>query len=257
MGMRWRKTPKGQYVDSHECPDVIDYYQKTYIPRCFGSTLLSHTWTEETVGNHVIPSPSCQNTVYWHHNEITYMQNNWCQVWWVLEDEKPVPQPKGEGPSLMVADFVSADYSWLRSPDEKEEARVLFKAGTNRDGYFTSEEILEQATRAMDILEKYFPHDHHILIYNNARTHLKHAPDALSARKMVLHTPKPGRNWLVEVPKLDDQGQQVYGPDEMKLKEKVQMAPGTLPNGELQSLYFPEGHPHAGVFKGMTVILQE
>jgi len=257
MGMRWRKTPKGQYVDGHERPDIVDYRQKTYIPRRFSSTLLSRTWTEETIGNHVIPSPSCQHTVYWHHDETTYTQNNRHQVQWVPEDKKPVPQPKGEGPSLMVADFVSVDYGWLRSPDGKEEARVLFRAGTNRDGYFTSEEILKQATRAMDILEKYFPHDRHILIYDNARTHLKRAPDALSARKMVLHTPKPGRNWLVKVPKLDDQGQQVYGPDRTKLKEKVQMAPGTLPNGELQSLYFPEGHPRAGVFKGMTVILQE
>lgn len=257
MGMRWKKSPKGQYVDGHERPDVVEYRQNTYIPRRFGSTLPSRTWTEETMGNHVIPSPSCQHTVHWHHDETTYTQNNRRQVRWVPKDEKPVPQPKGEGPSLMVADFVSADYGWLRSPDGKEEARVLFKAGTNRDGYFTSEEILEQATRAMDILGKYFPHDHHVLVYDNARTHLKRAPDALSARKMVLNIPKPGRNWLVEVPKLDGQGQQVYAPDGMKLKEKVQMAPGTLPNGEPQPLYFPEGHHRAGIFKGMAMILEE
>lgn len=157
----------------------------------------------------------------------------------------------------MVADFVSTDYGWLRSPDGKEEARVLFEAGTNRDGYFTNEEILEQATRAMDILEKYFPHDQHIFIYDNARTHLKRAPDALSARRMALNIPTPEKNWLVEVPELDDQGRQVYASDGKKLRKKVQMALGTLPNGELQSLYFPEGRPRVGIFKGMTVILQE
>ena len=73
----------------------------------------------------------------------------------------------------MVADFVSADYGWLRSPDGKDAARVLFKAGTNRDGYFTNEEILEQATHAMKILQKHFPNDQHVFIYDNARTHLK------------------------------------------------------------------------------------
>lgn len=74
---------------------------------------------------------------------------------------------------------------------------------------------------------------------------------------MVLNTPKPGKNWLIKVPDLDENGCQVYAPDGTKLKMKVRMAPGTLPNGEPQSLYFPEGHPHVGVFKGMSVILQE
>ena len=35
------------------------------------------------------------------------------------------------------------------------------------------------------------------------------------------------------------------------------MADGVLPNGQPQSLYFPEGHPQAGTFKGMAVILME
>jgi len=107
----------------------------------------------------------------------------------------------------------------------------------------------------MDILEKYFPNDQHVFVYDNARTHLKRAPDALSACQMVLNIPKPGRNWLVEAPELDDQGRQVYASDGTKLKKKVRMAPGTLLSGELQSLYFPEGHPRAGIFKGMTAIL--
>jgi hypothetical protein len=32
---------------------------------------------------------------------------------WVHKLEMAVPQAKGEGASLMVADFVSADYGWL------------------------------------------------------------------------------------------------------------------------------------------------
>jgi hypothetical protein len=257
MGMRWAKTPKGQYVDGHERPDVVDYRQNTYIPRRLGSHLPSRTWNEETIGDRIIPSPSDWHVVYWHHDETTYTQNDRRQVRWVPKDEKPVPQPKGEGSSLMVADFISADYGWLRSPDGDEQTQVLFKAGANRDGYFTNDEILEQVTHAMDILEKHFPGDQHIFVYDNARTHLKRSPYGLSARQMVLNTPKPGNNWLVEVPELDARGRQVYASDGTKLKKKVQMAPRTLPNGEPQPLYFPDGHPRAGVFKGMSVILQE
>jgi hypothetical protein len=41
-------------------------------------------------------------------------------VRWVHEGETPVPRTKKEGASLMVANFVSADYGWLTSLDEKE-----------------------------------------------------------------------------------------------------------------------------------------
>jgi hypothetical protein len=97
----------------------------------------------------------------------------------------------------MVADFVSADYGWLRSPNGKEEARVLFKAGKAQQGYFTNEDILSQANAAMDILEKYFPEDKHVLLFDNATTPQKQADDALSASKMPKFTPKEGKNWGV------------------------------------------------------------
>jgi hypothetical protein len=35
------------------------------------------------------------------------------------------------------------------------------------------------------------------------------------------------------------------------------MRSGILPNGEPQPFYFPEGHPMAGWFKGMEVIIRE
>ena len=81
---------------------------------------------------------------------------------------------------------------------------------------------------------------------------------------MPKNTPKPDpkkpekeANWLVEVDATDEQGRPVYGPDQKKVKKQVQMADGVLPNGQPQPLYFPEGHPQAGVFKGMAVILKE
>ena len=80
---------------------------------------------------------------------------------------------KGKGASHMVVDLVSADYGWLRLPDREEEARVLFKAGKNHKGYFTVENILNQAAKAIDILEKHYPDEDHVLVYDNATTHQK------------------------------------------------------------------------------------
>jgi hypothetical protein len=66
-----------------------------------------------------------------------------------------VPHPKGEGASLMIADFVSADCGWLYSPDKTQEAHVFFKAGRNHEGYFTNEDILNQTMKVMDISLNY------------------------------------------------------------------------------------------------------
>src|SRR6266487_1108564 len=98
----------------------------------------------------------------------------------------------------MVADFVSADYGWLHSPDGNDTARVLFKAGKSRDGYFTNEEIIKQAHSAMDILSRHYPDEDHVFIFDNATTHLKRADDALSARKMPKDISKPDSNFGVE-----------------------------------------------------------
>lgn len=111
---------------------------------------------------------------------------------WVHKGENLVPWTKGEGTLLMVADFVSADYGWLTLPDSSERAQVLFKAGKACEGYFTSDDIIEHSATAMDILKKGYPDEEHMLVFDNATTHLKWEEDALSAMKMPKFTPKLG-----------------------------------------------------------------
>jgi len=64
----------------------------------------------------------------------------------------------------------------------------LFKAGKNQEGYFMNKDILNQANKAMYILEKYYPDEDHILVFNNATTHLKRPDSALSACRMPKQT---------------------------------------------------------------------
>ncbi|KAF8156729.1 hypothetical protein B0H34DRAFT_629354, partial [Crassisporium funariophilum] len=47
------------------------------------------------------------------HDKSTFYVNDWQKVGWVHKDATAVPRAKGEGASLMVADFISADYGWL------------------------------------------------------------------------------------------------------------------------------------------------
>jgi hypothetical protein len=144
----------------------------------------------------------------------------------------------------MIADFVSADFGWLTSPDGKQSARRIFKPGKNRDGYFTNTEILDQAKAAILILQEFYPEYNHKLIYDNATTHLKRAEDALSAKLMLKNVPKPGTNWGIEVLKRDPTtGKQVYHLDGTVQKTKIQMQDAQFANGNPQPLYFPMDHP--------------
>jgi hypothetical protein len=70
-------------------------------------------------------------------------------------------------------------------------------------------------------------------------------------------TSKPEKNWGVEVNVRNENGKPVYGPDGKLLKTKVQMEDATFLDGTKQPLYFELGHPQAGLFKGMVIILQE
>ncbi|KAJ7483017.1 hypothetical protein B0H11DRAFT_1723388 [Mycena galericulata] len=130
----------------------------------------------------------------------------------------------------MVAAFVS-EYGWL--------ALWTLRPGKNRDGYYNNAEILKHATAAMDILDETRPHEHHAFANDNAKTHTAWAPDALSARDMVVKPPtsksKKKKTFL----------------------ELVRMRDGQFADGTPQSLYFPDGHPQAGIFKGMRILIHK
>jgi hypothetical protein len=159
LNYRWTLDPKGQYVDGHEREDVQAYRKNVFLPAWRQAQLQSRDFSREHENNQPMPGTHEQWVVLWFHNESTFYANDRRKQGWKHKDATAVPYAKGEGASQMVANFISADYGWLRSPDGKEEARVLFKAGKNREGYFTNEDILDQANKAMDILDKHYPHD--------------------------------------------------------------------------------------------------
>ncbi|KZP06115.1 hypothetical protein FIBSPDRAFT_914755 [Athelia psychrophila] len=215
---------------------------------------LEYRWTLTPTGQYV---DGHERPDVWH-DESQFYANDRRQRRWVHKLETAVPRPKGQGASQMVADMASADYGFLRSPDGKHEARVLFKAGKNRNGYFTNTDILAQAHKAMDILEQFYPDEDHVLVFDNATTHHKHADGALSAR----HMPKKPltsleTNWLVRVKVRDENGCEVVKPNGKLVTTEVLMEDGWFADGSRQSLYFEPGHPQAGLFKGMSMILQE
>lgn len=252
-GYTWTIAHNGQYVDGHEREDVVEYRQNRFLPAWCALESRMRKWSSndptQLEEGQILPA---RPTVVWFHDESTFFAHDRRKKHWVHRDDKPIPQPKGEGLSLMVADFVSADYGWLRSPDGNESACVLFRAGKGRDGYFSNNEVIFQMEAAMTILEKHFPNEDHVLIFDNATTHLKHADDALCARNMPLSC----LDWGISVPMRGPDGKQLRDANGKAMMQKVRVADGHH-NGVQQSFYWPNGHQKAGLFKGMAQILTE
>lgn len=131
--------------------------------------------------------------------------------------------------------------SWTFTDSWKlfREARILFRAGKNRDGYFDADDLLHQVEKAVDIFEeKTNGFIKGLWLFDNAPSHQKRAPDALSARYM----PKgPSATWVPRGGARMRHGKYVAGQTEVS-----------------QDFYYPDDHPTMpGWFKGMEQIIRE
>ena len=80
-------------------------------------------------------------------------------------------------------------------------------------------------------------------MFSSMTMHLKHAEDALFARKMPKGTPKPGKNWGIEMSKHNPiTGKVEYHTDGSIEKTKNLMQDRHFENGKPQLLYFPMDH---------------
>src|SRR5258707_7075435 len=112
MGYNWQNEKKGQYSDGHECKDVVDYRQRVFLPAFAGYAESMWKWDDN--GEEEIPvSPPERHTVVWFHDESIFYAHDRRKVRWVHDSESAKPYAKGDGASLMIADFISADYGWL------------------------------------------------------------------------------------------------------------------------------------------------
>ena len=81
----------------------------------------------------------------------------------------------------MISDFIEETAGdFLHHKDEK--ARKLVE--TQQDGYFSSEQFLEQVDTAIDIFEAKFPNSQGLFLFDNASIHKKYPDDALKVHCM-------------------------------------------------------------------------
>jgi hypothetical protein len=90
-------------------------------------------------------------------------------------------------PLFLLSNFTSdSSHIYLTIFIITREARVIFKAGRNRDGWFSADDLLRQVDNAIDIFEGLTNGwAQGLFLFDNAPSHQKRAPDAISARNMV------------------------------------------------------------------------
>jgi hypothetical protein len=71
--------------------------------------------------------------VIWYHDESIFYAHDPHRKAWRHKDVLIKPYIKGEGISLMVADFVSADFGWLVGPKTGRRAQQILRPGKNRE----------------------------------------------------------------------------------------------------------------------------
>ncbi|KAH8987499.1 hypothetical protein EDB86DRAFT_3082231 [Lactarius hatsudake] len=153
-------TQNGMYLDGHERPDVVAY-REAFVGRWKEYEKCFHLWDND--GNLLplpngfpvshVPGASGQfRLILVTHDESTFFQNDLRKTHWTHGSHKPTPRQKGDGQSIMVSDFLTSEWGCLcDDPDDSgldgerpKEARIFFKAGLNRDGYFSADNLLEQ-----------------------------------------------------------------------------------------------------------------
>ncbi|KAH6901434.1 hypothetical protein BKA70DRAFT_1113902, partial [Coprinopsis sp. MPI-PUGE-AT-0042] len=122
LGYRWTGAKKGQFVDGHEREDVVYYRDATFLPQLRKYQERTQKWDKDNKPEFG-PFPDGRRVIIWYHDETIFYAHDRRKVFWQHNDASAKPYAKGEGASLMIADFVSADFGYLVAPDGRS-ARV-------------------------------------------------------------------------------------------------------------------------------------
>jgi hypothetical protein len=224
LGWNHQKLRKGTYMDGHERPDVILAREK-FLEKISSFEKFMPTPSEDdiTILNEPTLVPGETKHIMVVHDESIFYANDGKTTYWGPNSHAPL-RKKGMGLSLHVSDFLTEVEGRLKF--EEETACVIMKPGVNRDGWWTSEDLVDQIkNKAIPIFEKCFPDAVGVFAFDNATSHSCFANDALIATRMNLN---PG------------------GSDKYTFRD------GVMPDGQPQKMHLEDGRQ-----KGIKMILKE
>jgi hypothetical protein len=128
LDWRYQRAQNGMYIDGHERKDVVAY-RCAFVERWGGYELRFHCWDDEglelpRLNGFPVPDGLPFRLVLITHDESTFYQNDRRKIMWAPTTDRPTPQPKGDGQSIMVLDFLTSE--WGRLCNGNEFALPLF-----------------------------------------------------------------------------------------------------------------------------------
>jgi hypothetical protein len=122
LDWRYQSVQNGMYIDGHEREDVVAY-RRAFVEWWKTYDLRFHRWDD---AGHELPRPNGFpvpdgppfRLVLITHDESTFFQNDRRKIVWTQKTSRPTPQPKGDGQSIMVSDFLTSEWGRLRDGDE-------------------------------------------------------------------------------------------------------------------------------------------
>lgn len=133
LGWHYGRHRTGLYVDGHERPDVIEYrcvlisrwvtYEDRFCLDEEGFPLLLPLPLPLPLGQPTPGSLQAMRLILVTHDKSTFYQNDKRKTFWGHSSTTGTPTPKGEGYSIMVSDFLTAEWGPLW--DEHRCANIL------------------------------------------------------------------------------------------------------------------------------------
>ena len=139
-GFRFTKHQKSLYFDGHERPDVVEYWQNSFIPQIkeYWRQLVEYVVgevakeKEKVVGNLIE-----RRLVLVSHDESTVQANDGKKMSWVHKKEHTLKK-KGAGRGIHQSDVICSMIGWLKSASQSLEY------GKNYKGYWNGELFMKQ-----------------------------------------------------------------------------------------------------------------
>ncbi|KAF8168413.1 hypothetical protein B0H34DRAFT_685340, partial [Crassisporium funariophilum] len=83
-------------------------------------------WTTENLPEFG-PHPSNHRAIVWFHNGTIFYAHDWQKRLWIYKDIPAKPYAKGDGASLMIAHYISADFGWLMTQSQLKRCQEILQ----------------------------------------------------------------------------------------------------------------------------------
>ena len=184
-GYSYRKNKKAIFFDGHERPDVVEYRQawsKRMLKYMERSEFYQGDNQEEVL--EPVLNDGEKKIVFVTHDESTFYANDGKSDFWLTSDENYI-RKKGPGSSIMISEFQCPCHGTMKSG--AWTSRRYFKAGGDREGWWTYKHMVEQLKDdAIELFELIHPNCVGVFLFDNSSNHSAFAEDALVASRMTL-----------------------------------------------------------------------